>query len=188
LRALGLESPERAVLRIITAIFGVAAVWYFTEDHTTANLILRIVSTTAVLALFPVVYWYKMVSVPAKLAAEANETIGELTLKLDDREQRREIQTALGRFIEEGQEILVACGRVGRDPPSAEIENWDKDVQQFIRDNMTPIYFSRFRNWADIPKEESGIKSEPHDALWQSMRARLARLHQYAEKIEQPEQ
>jgi hypothetical protein len=44
LRALGLESPERAVLRIITAIFGVAAVWYFTEDHTTANLILRLLA------------------------------------------------------------------------------------------------------------------------------------------------
>ena len=186
LRALGLEFPERAILRIVAAAIGVAAIWYVTKDHTTADLIFRVFGTVAILALFPLVYIWKLVSVPSKMDAELRDAIRELNLRLDDREQRAEKQRALEKFIERGQEILVACEFIGRSPPDEQATAWEKEVQAFLRDRMGPVYFSRFRNWADIPKEESGIKSEPHAQLWQGMRARLARLHQYIEKLEQP--
>jgi hypothetical protein len=119
--------------------------------------------------------------------SDARDKIKELGLKLDDRERRAEIQRAIGKFIERGQEILVACEKTGHDPPDKEAADWEKEAQAFLTEKMGPVYYSRFRNWADIPKEESDIKSEPHDKAWQGMRARLARLHQYIEKLEEPE-
>jgi hypothetical protein len=104
LRALGLESPERAVIRIVAAVVGIAFVWWATKGGSTADLIFRAIGAAAILALFPIIYIWKLVSVPSKMEAESRNTIEELTLKLDDRERRAAKQRALGKFIESGQQ------------------------------------------------------------------------------------
>jgi hypothetical protein len=52
LRALGLDSPERAAFGIIAAIIGVAAVWFATKGGMTADLIFRVLGAAAIVAFF----------------------------------------------------------------------------------------------------------------------------------------
>jgi hypothetical protein len=186
LHALSLDTLDRAVFRIVGSVIGVALVWLATKNGTKADLEFRILGTTAILALFPVVYAWKFVVAPAKIDEAAQNTIAELNLRIDDRERRKKIQRQLGMFIESGQDILVQCHRTGHLPPHKEADQWETDVHKFLKENLDEVYFSRFRNWSDISKEKSDSNSEPHAELWQGMRARLARLHEYIAKLEAP--
>jgi hypothetical protein len=150
------------------------------------HLWLRIVGTAAILLVLPAVYVWKLVATPPKMHLEATNKIADLTLKLDDRDQRMEICRAFGRFIESGQDVLVSCSYIGRPVPNEAADRWEEAVHKYLRENLDPIYFSRFRNWSDIPKEDFGLPSQPHEELWQAMRARLARLHQYINELRPP--
>jgi hypothetical protein len=187
-KATGLDSAERSALRIIVSLLGVVVIWWATKGGTTSDLIFRILATIAVLGIFPIVYFIKFLAIPPKMDLEANTTISQLNLKLDDREKRMMICRVLGQFIESGQEILVSCTYIGKPVPREVTDRWEQQVHKFIKDNLDPIYFSRFRNWSDIPKEEFGFPSQPHEELWQGMRARLARLHQYINELRVPTQ
>jgi hypothetical protein len=83
LRALGLESPERALFRIVAAVIGVAFVWYVTGGGSHGDLIFRAVGSAAILALVPIVYVWKLFSIPSKMDADSKNTINELNRRLD---------------------------------------------------------------------------------------------------------
>jgi hypothetical protein len=105
LRALSLDSFERAALRMGAAIVGAVIVWWGTQGGTTSDLILRAITTAAVLGLLPGVYLSKLAVAPAKMDKEVHNTIADLTRQLDDRENRQKVRAALWALREEGVEI-----------------------------------------------------------------------------------
>jgi hypothetical protein len=184
LRALALDSFERAMFRIVAAIIGVAIVWWATKGGTTSDLIFRIIGTLVIIALLPVVFLWKLILIPPKLHADAQCALDALKLERHNKEQRTAVCRALGQFIASGQPILVECSNIGKPVPNEWASCWEAEVLKFIKENLDPIYYSRFRNWSDIPKENFGLNSQPHEDLWQGMRARLARLHEYIKVLQ----
>jgi uncharacterized protein (DUF983 family) len=65
LQATGLDSAERAVIRIIATIVGVILLWLAGDIE--RHLWLRILGTTAILLIFPVVYLRKLGATPGKM-------------------------------------------------------------------------------------------------------------------------
>src|SRR5579864_7467061 len=82
LHALSLDSAERAVLRIIGAVIGVAVVWWSTKGGTAGDLIVRITGTVAVIAIFPLVYLWKFAAIPPKIDKEAEDKLAALSGEL----------------------------------------------------------------------------------------------------------
>jgi hypothetical protein len=149
------------LFRIAAAVIGMAFVWYVTGGGSRGDLIFRAVGSAAILALVPIVFVWKFFSTPSKMDAESKNTINELNRKLDDRQKREEIQRALGRFIERGQEIMVACGKTGLPLQENEATVWETEVQAFIREKMGPVYFSRFRNSKTMPQASRCTMTHP---------------------------
>jgi hypothetical protein len=186
LRALALDSPERALLRITAAVIGVAVVWWATNGATTSDLVFRVIGSVAVLALFPVVFFWKCLAVSAGMDFETRKALNDLRLSLDNKEQRMTICRAIAKFIVSGQEILDRCTYIGKPIPKEAVDRWETEVQVFIIENLDEIFFAKFCNFSDIPQGTFGRNSEPHEELWQGMRARLSRLHQYMQELRPP--
>jgi len=110
LRALSLDSIERAALRIIAAAIGVVAVWLSTKGGTTGELLLRIAGTVAILALFPLVYLWKLIATPAKMDKEAQDTVANLANTLDDYGRREQHEQEKQQLLDD---ISALRERVG---------------------------------------------------------------------------
>jgi hypothetical protein len=75
-RALGIETWEHIVIAILLAITARALIWLVGDNEMAGHaLIIRLCLMAAVIVIFPLVYCWKFVTAPAKVAAEANETI-----------------------------------------------------------------------------------------------------------------
>jgi len=89
LRALGLDTTERAVLRILVAIVGVVAMWIalgFTD--TGPSMIGRLLAALAVLLILPAVFVWKFIAAPSKLDAELNS---QLKVEVDETTRQKAI-------------------------------------------------------------------------------------------------
>jgi len=185
LRALSLDSTERAVLRVIGTVVGVAVVWWATKGGTTGDLAVRIAGTVAILTLFPAVYLWKFFATPAKIDKEARDRVADLTSKLDIREKRERLRTVLWELREEGVKLRNE-GKITRviDSWTEQFHAWHAKVLEQseilsvdLRHSLEPI---------DKIGPESNEKVATNDPFHQKrvsvMSEMLARLYRYLDR------
>jgi hypothetical protein len=107
--AFRLESTERVVVAIAIAAIGLAALWLFAGQHDALGALLgKALVTGAVVLLFPLVYIWKLVTVPARMAAEAAAQVAELQTKANRRDALRRGLDQLGGLLAVARELINA--------------------------------------------------------------------------------
>jgi hypothetical protein len=80
--ALWIETKDRAMIAIILAAVSLVVIWTIGgKEAAWGELIVRMGATIAVVLAFPLVYAWKMIVVPAKLAAEKQAALGSGPIK-----------------------------------------------------------------------------------------------------------
>ena len=108
--ALSLETKHRIVRLFLGTALSIAAIVFLaSEAGYTTNLLSRIFLAFAALGIATVLlvafYIWNFVHAPAQLDKEAQERIGDLTQKLNDREEQQKIRLSLWKLREEGVQI-----------------------------------------------------------------------------------
>lgn len=76
---LGLDSTGRLLIRVVVAVVGIALLWLVgSENAATNEIILKSVATAIILLVFPGVFIWKMISVPAEEDVEKSHRIIKL--------------------------------------------------------------------------------------------------------------
>lgn len=185
LRALALDLPERAVLRIVAAAIGVAGVWWVTSGDTPSELVVRTIATAAILALLPVVLFWKLIVKPAQIDAEAQGKIADLNLKIEDREKIKQLRQAIWHLREEG----VALRNKGL--KTSAVVNWAERFDEWhstlleraaalspdLRHSLDPL-----DNISPENIERIAVLDANHQKMVSAMSEKLARLYTYLNK------
>ena len=108
--ALSLETKQRVVRLFLGTALSVAVIVFLaSEAGYTTNLLSRIFLAFAALGIAAVLlaafYIWNFVHAPVQLDKEARETIGDLTRKLDDREEHQKSRLSLWALRKEGVQI-----------------------------------------------------------------------------------
>jgi hypothetical protein len=185
LRALALDSVERAVLRIAGAIVGAIVVWWATKGGTSEELFIRALATAAIIALVPLVYCWKLISAPAKIDFELRTEVAELGKQIEDKEWKRRTRDEISALMVEGKQVWNLClahdGKAIAE--NEQITAWENKVHHYLQSNLEPSFFARYINLAGIPKENSGRQDAVADASWQGIRGRLVRLAEFLDEF-----
>ena len=108
--------------------------------------------------------------------------VGLVTFGLIQR-RKRIISGGLGEFIKEGGKIQVRCGNEKESPPNEEAHDWATGIEEFLRSKLDDAYIARFRNSAGLPHVAVAIESRAHRNLWNVVRTRTARLHEFLAEL-----
>jgi hypothetical protein len=92
---------------IALAGIGLAVLWIFGGAHdATGALLSKVLVTGAVVLLFPIVFVWKLVTVPARMAAEAAKAVEELRAKLNKREVLQRGLDLLGSMLIVARQLI----------------------------------------------------------------------------------
>jgi hypothetical protein len=99
LAALGLDSAERVMLRIVASVIGVALVWGIVgATDAKRGFVSAAIAALAILLIFPIVFLIKLVTTPAKLDVELRRQLKQFT---DENARQAERQAAIDDLAEE---------------------------------------------------------------------------------------
>jgi cell division protein FtsB len=114
---------------------------------------------------------------------EANSAeIAKLRSELDTRAKRKADKEELGRFMEEGQELLTKAREPSLDPPETETWRWSMEVEVYLRQELDSSYIPRFHSQVELPPQTPlgvSIVSDKQRAVLQDLHTKLSRLHEF---------
>lgn len=102
LRALGLDTTERVVLRLLAAFASIALVWValgFTDAA--RSIVVRVFAASSVLLILPAVFVWKFIAAPSKLDADDQAQIHALQSQLRVEANQQARQKAIDDIAEE---------------------------------------------------------------------------------------
>lgn len=89
LHALGLETTDKVVVRLLTAIVSVAAVWLVLGSTATGlSIVARAFAALSVLLIFPAIFVWKFITAPSKMDAELSS---QLKVEADEATKQKAI-------------------------------------------------------------------------------------------------
>lgn len=124
-----------------------------------------------------VVYQTREVKVPVPATSEHSE---------DERQRRKAIRVELGKFSEEGEQVLATITRPDlADADADKIANgWNSKVEAYIRSSLGDDYIARYRSGAGLPPiGPSATVSAPRGNLWSGVYNRLSRLQEFLREL-----
>ncbi len=133
-------------------------------------------------AAWIMIFIIRLFLAPAHLYEKSKNRIEELEIALSKRTDKRRIRDSLSGFLMEGKKLMVSCNDETQPPPFQETDLWQKEIEEFLNDNLEPSFVARFCNPAGLPMAANSIASIQHRNLWAGIHFRLARLSQFLEE------
>jgi len=130
LHALRIETGERVVISFLVLITTLAVIWFSGtpngHDLVYSELILKIGLTICAMAVFPIVYVYKLLSLPEKFDNEAREEIIKLNDSLCGNDS--ELNNSLNNLFNEAQGL---CGVTLSQEYG--VDEWRNDITNLLQ-------------------------------------------------------
>jgi hypothetical protein len=145
------------------------------------NLGTKIITACAILAIFPAVYLWKLITTPAKLDAEATIETNALKQELDGRQSKREIRLALGNLMDEGQSLMRAIQNSSMRGMPVEYQSWCEKAEAYLR-GLDESLVPRFRDESGFPADFPSGMFVANAAHYLGVKARVGRLNQFIEQ------
>jgi phosphate/sulfate permease len=142
-------------------------------------------------AMFGAVIAARLIWAPYSLWKKEREATGvakreaeELRGKLDGRARIKAIADNMGKFLEQGSELIFTCRNNEIPIQHTEIESWCVESQTYIESQLGKSFSIRYRSISglQIPfasAEHSKERKEMVLAIW----VRLARLHEFIKEL-----
>jgi hypothetical protein len=164
----------------VVAIAGAVALWCFVGIAVAGQSFeTRIFTACAILAIFPAVYLWKLITTPARLDAEATKERDALRQELDGRHKK--IPLALGKLMDEGQILMEAIERSSMVGRPLEYMSWCKTVEAYLRELDEDLVL-RFRDRSDFPSDIPSEMFVSNAAQYLDVKGRVGRLNQFIEE------
>ena len=100
-----------------------------------------------------------------------------------DTQKLIEARERLGKFLEEGIELLKATQQEQRPPPIDAVEEWNKTVVSYLGSAMGQSFVTRFGDASGLPIWTTRLGSDAHRNLETGLRVRTARLQQFLSEL-----
>jgi len=99
--------------------------------------------------------------------AQLRQQLTALQLKLDDRDKRRQIRVALGRFVLRGANLLAQVPNNSDEDMVEHVNAWELDIRSFMIDRMDESYYALLLSRSDLgPIPDFSVNPQLSTELW----------------------